>query len=763
MQGVRDRSGRWAYGPVLLRAVEVLTVVLAVTVGAVRADVRQFTVHDHQDTAYLPLGLYPVKSVQDGEERARIFHRAGLFIGPEEPGGPVMIDVGNSSKYSDLPATFARHPLDLKSYIDEDPVHLTVTDLNVYDDLDAGLRGVVSGAYARDSAWLIRFLPEEERAPDRVLLGTGADTAGDGIWQPDMYVLRAVDYDLDRRTEALIYLSTVREVGPRALYCVELETMQLEWMLPVASELEPWRFKNFWVCPDSTEPRVLFVTHAPLQGRTDANYDDNLKYFSVVDGTGELVSNRVIADKPLMTDLIRHPHMEQFWLAHVSLSDTSDGIGGGHSVQISRVDKDGSVVATVAIDTTLKGMYFAPFDHPSSPCLFVHDVSGVLRVYDTTMTLLARSDPCRIGTFVMSIRIEYYDSVLVFSDGLYTVDFERIAAGSLNPGATWPFAYDSAGNVEMLLTTHTGSETVYRVVSKPWWALLDTLYVRNKVYILMVLSALVVGLVLVNYYRHRTRRNLHTISRQKSELERVYGELKEAQAQLIAQEKFKQARDIAGGFAHEIRNALFPAQSALEKLRQLAANDSMDAGRLVRLTQFSDEAIGRALAMTRMITDYSKLEQLKRAEPTSLADTVTTVISRYRDRIEAQGVVMEVSGAEDTAVAISREHLEMILTNLVLNALDALTETDTGRIFVDWTVHDGQASVVLADNGSGIAPEHTERIFDMFYSTRPNSGTGLGLTISRRIAQLYDGDLRLMSTGAQGTSFELQLNKSIDG
>jgi two-component system aerobic respiration control sensor histidine kinase ArcB len=53
-----------------------------------------------------------------------------------------------------------------------------------------------------------------------------------------------------------------------------------------------------------------------------------------------------------------------------------------------------------------------------------------------------------------------------------------------------------------------------------------------------------------------------------------------------------------------------------------------------------------------------------------------------------------------------------------------------------------------------------DRVFDMFYSTRPDTGTGLGLTVSRRIAQLYDGDLRLSRTDSHGTTFELRLPSS---
>ncbi|MBD3331705.1 GHKL domain-containing protein [candidate division GN15 bacterium] len=744
----------------LLRLLVLVCAVLVLATDA-SANMRRFEIRDHRDTAYLPLSLDIVKSSNLGDEHPTTTHRAAMFVPADEPGGPVMIDVGNSSMYSDWPAIFGRHPRDLSTYIDEDPIHLTICDFDVYDDSQTGMRGVVAGTYARDTAWFIRFFPDEEKPPDKILLGTGADTTGDRIWRPHMYLLEVIDYDLDGYSEAFLYLSTTREIGPRALYCIEVETMRLEWELPVASELSRQRYSNFCVSRDSAEPRVLFVTHAPLQGRVDENYNDRYRYCSVVDSSGNLIYNRVIMYQLEAAFLIQHPDVDQYWLNHVQPLDSHDSVKTEHFMFISRLDRNGAVMETIPFDTGIAHMYFAPFDHPGSPCLFVHDRTGTVHVYDTSFTLLAQSNPCRIGTYGGTIPIQGYDSVLVFSDGLYTRDFERIAAGHINPGAFWPLAFDSAGHVEMLLTTSVNSLTVYRIVAKPWWSLLDTFYVRNKVYILAALSALLVGLVLVNYYRRRTRRNLEIISQQKTELERVHRKLKEAQAQIIAQEKYQQARDIAGGFAHEIRNALFPARSAITKLKSLATKGDLSSERLLKLSRLSDDAISRAVDMTRMITDYTKLEQAKSHEPSAVNSCIAEVVARFRDRIEAQGADVTWPEEPATRVSIKAEHLEIILTNLLLNALDALQETapEAPKVEFGWQVHQELATITVSDNGGGIAPDHADRIFDMFYSTRPETGTGLGLTVSRRIAQLYDGDLRLAHTDSHGTRFELKLSK----
>jgi signal transduction histidine kinase len=95
--------------------------------------------------------------------------------------------------------------------------------------------------------------------------------------------------------------------------------------------------------------------------------------------------------------------------------------------------------------------------------------------------------------------------------------------------------------------------------------------------------------------------------------------------------------------------------------------------------------------------------------------------------------------------------------NLVQNGVAAAEEAGR-RPHVNLTAEMHGTRVVLGveDNGAGIAPELTERVFDLFYSTR-KGGTGLGLAIARRIARAHEGDVELDSTPGEGTKAMVSL------
>ncbi len=98
--------------------------------------------------------------------------------------------------------------------------------------------------------------------------------------------------------------------------------------------------------------------------------------------------------------------------------------------------------------------------------------------------------------------------------------------------------------------------------------------------------------------------------------------------------------------------------------------------------------------------------------------------------------------------------VHQVLLNLLLNAIQAL---DTqGRITVAMEARKLSAAIVVADNGRGIAPEHLPNIFRPFYTTKSN-GTGLGLSLARRIIEQHQGTLDVVSKVGQGTEFTVLL------
>jgi signal transduction histidine kinase len=121
-------------------------------------------------------------------------------------------------------------------------------------------------------------------------------------------------------------------------------------------------------------------------------------------------------------------------------------------------------------------------------------------------------------------------------------------------------------------------------------------------------------------------------------------------------------------------------------------------------------------------------------------------------------VVTEV-GPEPLIVTVNRTRIEQILVNLVVNAVDAIGDGN-GTITVD--VHpsaDGKRVVCeVRDTGGGIAPENLAKIFQPFFTTKPeDKGTGLGLPVARGIVESYGGTLSVTSTPGVGTTFTFDL------
>jgi signal transduction histidine kinase len=291
------------------------------------------------------------------------------------------------------------------------------------------------------------------------------------------------------------------------------------------------------------------------------------------------------------------------------------------------------------------------------------------------------------------------------------------------------------------------------------WAMATIFYRQNQNYILMLLSGLLVGLVLVNYYRRRTKSNLDLIARQKDELERTHEALKEAQEIIIQQERYKQAKDIAGGFAHEIRNSLLPVETAIALLGRIDPSAPEAPAKLEKHSRNIGSAVSRAVELTHLISEYSHLEAQKQPEQVDLRQILEKVIESNRIRVERQAVSIDIDIPAGTMVASSRSHLEIVFNNLLLNALDALTDRPEPRIIVTSGNEPGMVTLRFSDNGCGIAEKDLPRVFDTFFSTKPSSGRGWGLTMARRIMQLYDGEIAVESKESEGTTFTLMFRQ----
>ena len=105
-----------------------------------------------------------------------------------------------------------------------------------------------------------------------------------------------------------------------------------------------------------------------------------------------------------------------------------------------------------------------------------------------------------------------------------------------------------------------------------------------------------------------------------------------------------------------------------------------------------------------------------------------------------------------------RDELLQVLSNLIVNALDALPSK--GQLSLRLRRRGSGVHIVIADNGHGIKAEHSDRIFQPFFTTKGERGTGLGLALSRAIVERHRGKISMRSSvqpGRSGTMFRIRL------
>jgi C4-dicarboxylate-specific signal transduction histidine kinase len=137
-------------------------------------------------------------------------------------------------------------------------------------------------------------------------------------------------------------------------------------------------------------------------------------------------------------------------------------------------------------------------------------------------------------------------------------------------------------------------------------------------------------------------------------------------------------------------------------------------------------------------------------EPCDVGELARTTLDAFRPQLRAAQVAVEAQTPSGIVARADREKLRQVLINLLQNALDVLAETPPQRrLSLAVSGHNGTAVVRLADNGPGVPPEVLPRLFEPFFSRKPN-GTGLGLAIAKRTVEAHGGRIEVASTPGAG-------------
>jgi len=267
------------------------------------------------------------------------------------------------------------------------------------------------------------------------------------------------------------------------------------------------------------------------------------------------------------------------------------------------------------------------------------------------------------------------------------------------------------------------------------------------------------------------RRTSEALERRRAEVERLNQELQETNRGVLAlyaelderAEQLRRASDLKSRFlsymSHEFRTPLASIRSMAKLL--IARMDGDLTPEQERQVAFMGRAAEDLTAMVDDLLDIAKIES-GRLNLSVVEIDVPRMLGglrgMFRPMPRAEGVTLRFDEPRDLDVLWSDEgKLSQILRNLVSNALKF---TELGEVRVSARRDGALAVFAVTDTGIGIAPEHQQAIFEEFVQVHASAGggvkgTGLGLPLSRKLAQLLGGDIRLQSAPGEGSLFEL--------
>jgi nitrogen fixation/metabolism regulation signal transduction histidine kinase len=226
--------------------------------------------------------------------------------------------------------------------------------------------------------------------------------------------------------------------------------------------------------------------------------------------------------------------------------------------------------------------------------------------------------------------------------------------------------------------------------------------------------------------------------------------------QLVQSERVAAWRELARRLAHELKNPLFPLQLTVENLVRARALSVEEFDEVFRE---STATLGMEIANLKAIigrfSDFSKMPkpELERIDAKDVVERVRSLYEGAANREAKIEFATEIAG-EPMAMMVDPELLHRALSNLVLNAMDAMP--NGGKLTISARPRGANIEIKVADMGEGLTQEECERLFTPYYTTKLH-GTGLGLAIVQSVVADHGGTIAVESREGGGATFIITL------
>src|SRR6516162_1699974 len=261
----------------------------------------------------------------------------------------------------------------------------------------------------------------------------------------------------------------------------------------------------------------------------------------------------------------------------------------------------------------------------------------------------------------------------------------------------------------------------------------------------------------VEWYAKST--DIEDLRRAEEELRRREAHLRDVQMELAHANRVTTTGQLAASIAHEVSQPIAAALTNANAARRWLAAEPPDLSevgqaldRIIRDGGRASDIIGRIRALVRKAPP--------RNDQLNINETILEVVALTRSELRNNRTSLHTQLADGLPlISGDRIQLQQVMLNLILNALEAMSgSSETPRELLIRTEQDGPARVLVAvrDTGPGLEPENLDRLFDAFYTTKPD-GMGMGLSICRSIIEAHGGRVWATPNLPQGAAFQFTL------
>lgn len=270
-------------------------------------------------------------------------------------------------------------------------------------------------------------------------------------------------------------------------------------------------------------------------------------------------------------------------------------------------------------------------------------------------------------------------------------------------------------------------------------------------------SFFVIVAVLVFEEARGKRRQMAQTEQTARELAETNASLRKTEASLRRSERLAALGQLTAGLAHELRNPLGTIRASAEMMTKSTAQNRPEL--MVEMADYIRSEADRMNALVGHFLDFARPLRIH-PSPSDFRAVVDNVFREQAVLSAERGISLEANGEAPLLFSFDADLMRLAISNLVQNAIQASRSGQ--RVILRYGQEQGQVKIVVADEGTGIDPEHLESIFNPFFTTKPQ-GIGLGLAIVAKIVDEHGGRVKAASRQGEGTTFEIHLPLEMAG